>query len=99
MRTHSDLTSGSSACVTKEQCTEVCTYVRKMVEAFASTCQLQISFDGSSYGEGETLVTAAYDRRLDLGAFLPIQDMKPVLTKELHPDIQVPWQFLALFFS
>ena len=58
-----------------------------MVQSFGHVTQLQVSWDASTY-DTETLVAAIYDVAQNLGAFLPNQDMMPVLTDELHPDIQ-----------
>ena len=87
MRTHGNLTSKSAALVTLEKSIEVSQYMLQMVQSFGHVTQLQVSWDASTY-DTETLVAAIYDVAQNLGAFLPNQDMMPVLTDELHPDIQ-----------
>ena len=62
-------------------------YVAKLKQAYASTSQLQVSWDASTY-DCETLLCITYNMQDDLACYLPIQNLTPVLTGELLPELQ-----------
>ena len=58
-----------------------------MKRVFENKCQLQVSWDSSVY-DVETLICIVYSLEDDLACFLPVQNVLPVLSDELLPEIQ-----------
>ena len=85
--THKDLSSKKPRLVSQEQSLEVALYMQKVVNTFAETTQIQVSWDESHF-DTSTMVIAAFDHKTKAAAFLPIQQMQPVHTQELHEEIQ-----------
>ena len=86
MQTHSDLVPKNASIVTKEQLTEVSLYCQKLC-VFEKATHIQVSWDPSTY-DVETLVSVIYSHELDMSAFLPIQNIQPVLQKELSEELR-----------
>ena len=87
MKSHTDLTSGHATLVVQEKGIECCIYLKNLLEEFAETRQLMVSWDESTY-DIPTLVCCVFDWRVGKGGFLPIQCMNPILIRELDDDIQ-----------
>ena len=80
------MTSKKPRMVSQEAKLEVALYLGKVVEEFAPTKQIQISWDESHY-DTSTMV-AAYDHQTKAAGFLPVQQMTPVYVHELSSESQ-----------
>ncbi|CAE7263564.1 unnamed protein product [Symbiodinium sp. CCMP2592] len=87
MQTHTDLAPPQIALVRAEANLEVAEYVKLLTTAFADTQHVQVSWDASTY-DVETLVAIAYDYKKNVSGYLPIQNISPVQTAELHETVR-----------
>ncbi|CAE7317379.1 unnamed protein product, partial [Symbiodinium sp. CCMP2592] len=87
MQTHTDLAPRQIALIRAEANLEVAEYVKLLTTAFADTQHVQVSWDASTY-DVETLVAIAYDYKKNVSGYLPIQNISPVQTAELHETVR-----------
>ena len=87
MRSHADLVPSGASIVQQEATVEVCCYMRNLLAAFQNSNQVMVAWDASQY-DVETLVGCVFDWRTGAAGFLPVQNLEPVLTRELHPEIR-----------
>ena len=86
MRTHSDLVSGSDALVKSENLLATGLYA-KCKEAFKGICHLTIHWDPASY-DCSTLVAIAYSNQKNIACYPPIQNITPLLKREIDLELQ-----------
>ena len=87
MATHTDLTSSKASLVLNEQLITVCNYLSKTFNVFQDCNHISITWDASSY-DIETMVILAYSHQCDTCAYLPLQQLLPVMTEEVDQSIQ-----------
>ena len=92
MESHGDLVPNNSHIVAAEQFLCAAIYAQKVKEAYQEAYHYTVAWDPSNY-DVETLVsiihsTQAGDTPDGLAAYLPIQNMKPVLKQEVCDEIR-----------
>ena len=87
MRTHSDLVTCSDALVKSENLLATGLYMTKCKEAFQGIFHLTIHWDPASY-DCSTLVAIAYSNQKNIACYPPIQNITPLLKREIGLELQ-----------
>ena len=87
MQTHPDLVAPGDQLVSGEYTITCGLYLQNSKAAFAGVKHLTIAWDPSSY-DCSTLVGIAYSHEKDMACYTPIQNITPLLKKDVHLDLQ-----------
>ena len=87
MRTHGDLVTKSDAIVMSEKLLATGVYMMKSRTAFEQVTHLTIHWDPASY-DCSTLVAIAYSPQKNVACIPPIQNISPLLKREIDLELQ-----------
>ena len=87
MKSHQDLVTERDQLVTSEDILTTGLYLQNIKSLFSNVRHLTIHWDPSSY-DVSTLVAIAYACVQDIACYPPIQNLNPLLKKDLHEDLQ-----------
>lgn len=87
MKSHQDLVTECDQLVKSEDILTTGLYLQNIKSLFSNVRHLTIHWDPSSY-DVSTLVAIAYACVQDIACYPPIQNLNPLLKKDLHEDLQ-----------
>ena len=87
MRTHQDLVTTSDRLVVSEHLLSTGIYLRNSASAFKGASHVTIHWDPSTY-DCSTLVAIAYSHQNKIAAYLPVQNIVPLMQHEVDLEIQ-----------
>lgn len=89
MGTHTDIVPANNELVKSEPLLICGEYMKMLANAYTDCHHLQVSWDPSSYPDGdEVMVTTVFSHQNGLAAYLPIQCLLPVRTNELDDELK-----------